>query len=128
MKRLLITLLLAVLSTSAMAEWLNLTPSGDRAHYINMATIRKQGNIVKIWEMLDYKSPQKGPDGAPFLSIKTLVAYDCVNVTIAFPDFTYFSGNMGGGKRISNSQYSGGWRDIDPDSMMIVVWRQLCNK
>ena len=48
-------ILLAVFSTGAMAEWtyLGLSSIGNSTFdvYIDKATIRKQGNVVKMWEL-----------------------------------------------------------------------------
>ena len=46
MKKLLITLLLAVLSTSAIAEWVPINDSDISTYYVDPATIRKAGNKV----------------------------------------------------------------------------------
>ena len=53
--KLLIAALLAAFSTGAMAEWtyLGLSSIGNSTFdvYIDKATIRKQGNVVKMWEL-----------------------------------------------------------------------------
>ena len=54
MKRLLITLLLAVLSTSAMAEWVQVNEGDTFSAYVDPTTIRKAVNKVKMWTMQDY--------------------------------------------------------------------------
>ena len=52
MKRLLITLLLAVLSTSAMAEWVQTSESDNLTAYADhLKPIRKVGDKVKMWTM-----------------------------------------------------------------------------
>ena len=53
--KLLIAALLAAFSTGAMVEWtyLGLSSIGNSTFdvYIDKATIRKQGNVVKMWEL-----------------------------------------------------------------------------
>ena len=72
--KLLIAALLAVFSTGAMAEWTYLTSSEDNAYdiYIDKTTIRKRGNVAKMWELMDFKAPREAADGKSFLSLKAL--------------------------------------------------------
>jgi hypothetical protein len=49
MKKLLLTLVLAVVSSSAMAEWVGVGKKENFFSYVDSATIRKLGNMVKIW-------------------------------------------------------------------------------
>ena len=48
MKKLLLTLMLAVVSTSAMAEWVEVGTTDSHLVYADPASIRKVGDIVKI--------------------------------------------------------------------------------
>jgi hypothetical protein len=72
--KLLIAVLLAVFSTGAMAGWTYLTSSEDNAFdiYIDKTAIRKRGNVAKMWELADYKAPQKEAGGGHFFQVKVL--------------------------------------------------------
>ena len=63
--KLLIAALLAVFSTGAMAEWTYLTSSEDNAYdiYIDNTTIRKRGNVAKMWELMDMYTRCNEADG-----------------------------------------------------------------
>ena len=54
MKKILLTLLLFVVSNSAMAEWVYINKSIDTFYYINPETIQKSGNTVKMWILGDF--------------------------------------------------------------------------
>ena len=55
MKKLLLTLILAVMSSSAMAEWIAIHQDEEISTYANPATMRKSGNKVKMWVLFDQK-------------------------------------------------------------------------
>ena len=127
--KLLIAVLLAVFSTGAMAEWTYLDSSDKENMYIDKTTIHKQENMAVMWIMGDYKSPQKGSDGIPYLSVNTYIALDCAYVRYFMRKITNFSANMGKGQITFNHQYDDiKWRDIAPGSMVKGVWEAACKK
>ena len=69
------TLLLAVLlaTSSAWAEWVQASEDSSAKTYIETETIRKDGNLVKVWQMTNLK--QRHKDGE--LSRRRRVEYDC---------------------------------------------------
>ena len=126
----LIAVLLAVFSTGAMAEWTYLTSSEDNAYdiYIDKTTIRKRGNVAKMWELRDFKAPQKEASGS-YLSSRMLEEYDCVEIRQRLLALTDFSGNMGSGQIIFNHQYDNNkWADIAPDTVIMELWKAACKK
>jgi hypothetical protein len=129
--KLLIATLLAVFSTGAMAEWTYLTSSEDNASavYIDKTTIRKRGNVAKMWELADHKAPKKQSDGESYLSDKMLYEHDCVEIRHRLLALTSFSGNMGSGQIIFNHQYDNRrWDDIAPGSIGMASWKAACKK
>ena len=128
--KLLIAALLAVFSTGAMAEWTYLTSSEDNAYdiYIDKTTIRKRGNVAKMWELRDFKAPQKEASGS-YLSSRMLAEYDCVEIRQRLLALTDFSGNMGSGQIIFNHQYDDSkWADIAPGTIGMDKWKAACKK
>ena len=128
MKKLLITLLLAVLSTSAMAEWTPINQTEMGTHYVDFSTIRKVGNKVKMWTMHDYKTMQIY-EGKYYLSNKSQFEYDCKNETSASVADLSFSDNMGSGQLVS-SYYKNGLNPlpVSPGSIGEFVWKIACGK
>ena len=128
--KLLIAALLAVFSTGAMAEWTHLTSREDKTSdvYIDKTTIRKRGNVAKMWELRDFKAPQKEASGS-YLSSRMLEEYDCVEIRQRLLALTDFSGNMGSGQIIFNHQYDNNkWADIAPDTVNMELWKAACKK
>ena len=61
MKRLLMGLMLAMTATAASAEWTRVDNDDDDDAlivYVDRATIRRDGNLVKMWDLKDYKTVQ----------------------------------------------------------------------
>jgi hypothetical protein len=56
---------------AAWAEWLKVAENDSADYYIDPATIRKDGNLRKVWDMYNTKEPGKG--GA--LSIRAKAEY-----------------------------------------------------
>ena len=129
--KLLIAALLTAFSTGAMAEWTYLTSKEDMTHdiYIDKTTIRQKGNVARMWDLTDFKAPQKVAGGEPFLSLRRLTEYDCVEIRTNSLALTYFSGNMGKGEVVFSHQYKDEkWRDVAPETVGMLQWQAACKK
>ena len=52
-------ILLAAVSASAQAEvWIETSRNDDYLAYADPSSVRRDGDLVKMWSMLDYKNPQ----------------------------------------------------------------------
>ncbi|MCH6585257.1 MAG: hypothetical protein IH810_05440, partial [Proteobacteria bacterium] len=60
MHKVILMILLAVVSSSAMAEWVEVAESeaGTFIAYAESATIQKTDNIVNMWVLIDYNTTQ----------------------------------------------------------------------
>ena len=113
MKKVLVLLLLMV-STNVFAEWTAVSVSSDnnQTNYVDVGTIKKKGNKVKMWTMYDYKTV-KMIENDSFLSQVFHYEYDCENETIKQLDFIWYSGNMKSGDVV----YSQRNMNIEPISV-----------
>jgi len=130
MKRLLMGLMLLVTAGTAMGEW---TVAGDNdqfVQYVDRATIRRNGNFVKMWDMSDFKTVQKSAaGGASYLSSKMQEEYDCKEEKMRILAFTWFAGQMGSGKVVvSVGNVRGKWEPIEPGSIGETLWKIACGK
>ena len=64
--------------------------------YADPTTIRKTGNIVKMWSLYDYKFPQK----QGVISIRQKSEYNCTEKKRRQLFLSAYSGRMGNGKTI----------------------------
>lgn len=96
-KRVFVGLLLAVMSTGAIAEWVRALDTDHSDHYVDLSTIRKNGKMVKMWDMTDHREPTSN-GRAPFSSEVAQVEYDCGEERSRLLALTRYSGHMGRGK------------------------------
>src|SRR5471030_1082964 len=55
MRKTILMMLLAVVSGSAAAEWEEVANNENATTYADFVTIRKEGNLAKMWDVIDYK-------------------------------------------------------------------------
>ena len=129
MKRLLMGLMLVMTAGAASAEW---TLVGDNYlffQYVDRATIRRNGNFVKMWDLSDYKTVQKAAGGESYLSGKTQWEFDCKDEKVRSLAFTWFGGQMGSGKVVyADGDVRGKWQPIEPGSVGETQWKIACGK
>lgn len=127
---LLIALTLLVLSSSpACAEWV-LVSGDDEAGltvYVDSDTIRRKGNLVTMWGLIDYKTMQIIA-GDSLLSIRRQNEYDCAEVRTRMLAFTWFSGNMGSGQAVHSDSDEDKWKPVARDSVAEALWKIACDK
>jgi len=142
MKKLLLTLMVAVVSSSAMAEWTKLDEADGCTRYIDLATISKTSNRLKVWEnkvkmwfLEDCKTPQIRIDGSSnVLSAKIQREFNCKDKQQRTLALRRFSGKMGSGMIQSNTTplgsytISGKWSPIAPGSYNEPLWKVACGE
>ena len=131
-KRLLLGLMLLMTAGTASAEWTIVGDTGDGGddfiQYVDRATIRRNGNFVKMWGLRDYKTVQTVADNS-FLSSKQQSEYDCKEEKKRILAFTWFSAQMGSGNVVYNtSETSMKWSPIEPESAAETQWKIACGK
>ena len=95
----LITLLL-LSSGPAYAEWILIdNDKPGMTIYVNSDTIRRKGNLVKMWELFDFEIAGHVADTS-HLSVKMHSEYDCTKGRKRELAMKSFSGNMGRGNAV----------------------------
>ena len=128
MKRLLMGLMLAMTAGAASAEWTAAGDSDEFIQYVDRATIRRNGNLVKMWDLKDYKTVQKSAAGKSYLSDKGQEEYDCKEEKRRILAFAWFEGQMGNGKVVYSDSDPGKWTPIGPGSIGETLWKIACGK
>jgi hypothetical protein len=122
----LITLLVS--SGLAYAEWLSLGESdAGTTVYADPATIRREGDLVKMSVLFDFKTIQT-KEGVSYLSAKAQMEYDCAEQRFEGLAVLYFSGNMGKGNLLDRSSGKGNWLRVSPGSLDQALWKLACGK
>ena len=127
--KILIAALLAVFSTSVMAEWTWVGGNERSSAYADFSTIRKSGDRVKMWNLYDLKVAGRGDDDRRFLSTSAQFEYDCKEETSNLLAFIEYSKNMGDGEVIYTAGNSHtGPRPVAPGSLMATLFKTACGK
>jgi len=123
----LITLLLLSVGP-VYGEWVSLGEDQEgMTTYIDPATIRRKGNLVKMWILFDFRTTQTVL-GTSYLSDKALDEYDCAEERRRTLAFTNFSGNMGSGRVVHRDTDEEKWEPVDPESIGLILWKLACGK
>ena len=128
MKKIVVLLLLMV-STSVFAEWTRVGSShdGDMTIYVDYEKIKKIGNKVKIWVLMDYKTIQK-LGNISHLSDVGLEECDCEEGTKQTIGFYQYAGNMGSGDVAHSNTSKSKSIPIPPDSVSEIFFNIACSK
>ena len=128
MKRLLLITLLVLSSGPAYAEWMSLGASDSGTTvYADTATIRREGDLVKMSVLFDFKTMQTKAD-VSYLSAKAQMEYDCAEQRFEGLAVMYFSGNMGNGSLLDRSSGKGKRLRVSPGSFDHALWKLACGK
>ena len=125
---LLLVLLLVLSSGPAYAQWVLVGESSSGATvYVDTDTIRRNGDRVTMWELLDYKTMITF-GGKSFLSIKELSEYDCAGERHRVNSLVEYSGNMGKSTVVYSDSDEGTWIPLVPRSVDQTLWEFACGK
>jgi hypothetical protein len=129
MKRLLLITLLVLSSGPAYAEWVAVGGNDQigMTTYLNPDTIRRKGDLVKVWQLNDFKTVQT-VDGNSFLSTKKQREFSCAEERTRVLAATQFSGNMGNGTVVSVNSNEQKWEPVVPESIGQTLWEFACGK
>ena len=126
MRRNALMFLLTLVVSPAWADWVKVgvMEDGDADFYIDPATIRKDGSLRKVWELIDHK--QRKMNGE--MSYRSFVEYDCVAVRHRGLTLTTHSEPMAGGKILLMSLEAREWDYIAPKSVSESALKIVCSK
>lgn len=96
----------------AAAGWIQTGGNGFCVLYSNPATIRREGDRVKIWELLDHKVMVQLADGKAHMSIKRLSEYDCAQDRWRTLNLTLHTGQMATGEVVYSSADPDDWHPV----------------
>lgn len=116
-------------STLACAEWVKMTFSedGNTTFYWNNSLIQRNGNIVKLWKLVD-ESVSKKYGNESYLSSKDLTEYDCANKKFRWMNLYLYSKNMASGELVYSDLIPKVWVDVPPDSIAEMYLKVACKK
>jgi hypothetical protein len=132
MKNMILPLLLAAISTCAMADWLLIYKYSDADIYASPSTVERTRDKATMWNLSDSR---KASDflGSSYRSFATLVEYDCVRMTSLAVKWIYYKGQMGQGELSGTFPPIGHYPGYSPlpllsDTPDGVAWKIACGK
>ena len=124
--------LLFLSAVPAYAEWVPVEKNNESAGrltvYVDPNTIRREGNLVTMWQLIDFKTMQGGRSPSRFSSTKIHKQFDCAEARTRLLRVTDFWGNMGTGEPAEAYVEKGNWVPVKPDSMNQALWEVACGK
>ena len=145
MHKAILMMLLTVVSSSAMAEWVIVAKNKEEtfAIYADPTTIRKAGNTVKMWGLDDHKTTWVPDDHKTtwvpddhktaieelgVLSSRGKRVYDCEKKQWRILFLALYSENMGGGETVLTINSRNEWKPVPPpDSAGRAVLKFACS-
>jgi hypothetical protein len=121
------SILLVLSSAPAYAEWAQVGTTDDATVYADPDTIRRKGNLVKMWILYDFKATQTVLNKS-YLSSRSQDEYDCTEDRHRALATTSFSGNTGSGKVRSSYSIKGKWEPVPPGTITQALWKVACDK
>ena len=129
MRNVILMLLLAVVSTSAMAQWVKAGGNDETTAYADPNTYRGLGDKVNLCIMFDNNKPRFLMNGnKPYLSTKIQNEFDCKKEQSRKLVIDIYSENMGSGNVIVSDSEIEEWSPVAPNSVMNQVFKYACGK
>lgn len=129
MTRLLLIILLFLSSSPAYAEWVKVgaADSYNYTAYIDPDTIRRKGNLVKVWKLRNHTTIQTIA-GKSYLSSKAQTEYNCTEEQSRILVVYVYSGQMGNGAQVGYDTDPTKWRPVMQGSVDQAMWKVACGK
>lgn len=127
MRKTILMLLLAAISSGAMAEWVWVWISTDgEKWYIDPQTIKKDGNLRRGWVLINEPAADKDFGS---LSNRALVAFDCKGERSSVLQISYHSEPMARGRLIDSFTFKDDdWHYNAPGTAGEAILKIVCSK
>jgi hypothetical protein len=127
MRKAILMLLMAVVSSNAAAEWTKVVELEAGSLYVNPATIRSNGDLVETRTLYDLNTPViDGTNGKPYVSQKVQVECDCNGKRWRVLEYFWFTGRMGEGQMVEYFSESTKLSPVPAGSAVEIVWKRAC--
>ena len=124
MKKFLIILLL-LFATPSFADWDFVGTAGDGSvdSYIDLDQIRKEGEFIHYWNLMDLKQPDEDGD----LSFVTFILGDCKSFRLMYSLAYYYRKNMGGGELSGIMHEPTEWQSVETGTLDGFALKKACD-
>jgi hypothetical protein len=120
--------LLMFVNLPAWAGWTFVTTGIDDSfevqYFLDYETLRKDGNLRRIWRLVNYPPNDKEGWG----SVRSRLEFDCKNETVKPLSDTVFSEKFSRGKIIFAQDKESPKQDIAPDTATSTLFKEVCKR
>jgi hypothetical protein len=117
------------LPVSHAAEWKRLYRTADRSVEMDLAGVRRQGDVVLAWVKFSYDKEQSDSAKGSYRSMLQLWAYQCGLGRHALMQFAEYSGAGGEGKVVaSDARDRYDWSYPEPDTIGEAAMKLACSR
>jgi len=129
MHRIILTLLLTAISSTAWAEWEEAGEDKLATVYVDRASITsgKKSDHMEMWHLLNYMTVQSAA-GTQYSSARIHMAYDCKKMKLRNLGLTWHAEKMGAGNEVFSRTLFGEWRRPLPHSVDEALLGIVCEK
>jgi len=123
--------LLVAASGNAWAEWVEVASDANATGYADPSTVSQVLGVVKMWELVDYKSTKTFSANIKPVSFRSTVSqveYDCAENKLRRVVQTFFAGKMAEGGPVYANPTPGEWAAIRPNSNGEAMLKVACGK
>jgi len=120
----LILVCLMMLTGSAWAEWVMYEKTESSTSYYDPATIRKDGNMRRVWQLNDLR--ERNTSGV--MSRRIRQELDCKQESYRILAFLSHSEPMAGGTILESADEQKIWRAIPPNTVAEALLKIVCAK
>ena len=108
-----LSVVLVTASSALLADWTRISPdNGIYSAYADKESIRRQGDVVRMQGLYDFRRQDFTPDGKGLYSTVVLREYDCGARRVRLLSAIDFSGAMGAGSAVSTSERPRRWEEV----------------
>jgi hypothetical protein len=122
-----LSFLLLAASGALLADWTRVSPDNDIfSAYADRPSIRRQGDMVRMQGLYDFRRQDFTPGGKGLYSTVVLREYDCSARRVRLLSAIDFSGHMGEGTAVSTSETPRRWEDVVAGGVDELYWNVAC--
>jgi hypothetical protein len=115
--------LLMLVILPARAEWVKASENPSGVYYFDPATVLKEGNLRRVWQMNDLKVRKKDGELSRFVQYE----YDCKEDLRRIRFLSTHDGPMTTGKVIVGETSTGSWNPVPSDTNASIVLKLVCS-
>jgi len=122
-----LSVFLVLAGGTVLADWTKISSDKDiYSAYADKENIRRQGEMVRMLGLYDFRRQDFTPDGKGLFSTVVLREYDCRTRRVRLLSAIDFSGPMGMGTAVSTSDTPRRWEDVVAGGIDEYFWNAAC--